>query len=150
MTLKLSRPFASNGKVDAYDTHQIKAALNRLGYYTPHKDSGITGIPDADVFAALKRFQADQGLAQTGRMKPGDETALRLGTAAQNQRGQYIWRTVGNDKVRSSHAALSGTVRDWADAPDPGEDYNCRCWAEQAAYRGVLFIGPLSDLCLVP
>ena len=28
------------------------------------------------------------------------------------------------------HAALSGTVRDWADAPDPGEDYNCRCWAE--------------------
>ena len=35
--------------------------------------------------------------------------------------------------MRGVHAALNGTLRDFADAPDPGEDYNCRCWAEPAA-----------------
>jgi hypothetical protein len=32
--------------------------------------------------------------------------------------------------VRDSHAELDGTVRDLADSPDPGEEFNCRCWAE--------------------
>ena len=33
----------------------------------------------------------------------------------------YIWRTAGDDKVRSSHAALNGTIRNFSDSPDPGE-----------------------------
>ncbi|USO04028.1 MAG: hypothetical protein H6853_01760 [Rhodospirillales bacterium] len=39
----------------------------------------------------------------------------------------YILRPL---KVRNSHAALNGAVRDLADSPDPGEEFNCRCRAE--------------------
>lgn len=45
----------------------------------------------------------------------------------------YIWRTSGDDKVRSSHAANNGKIFAWNNPPDtghPGEDYNCRCKAE--------------------
>ena len=45
----------------------------------------------------------------------------------------YIWRTSGDEKVRSSHAANNGKIFAWDNPPEtghPGEDYNCRCWAE--------------------
>lgn len=112
-------------------TRQIKKALNRLGYYIPYEKTGITGIPDANVFAGLKKFQADHALPVTGSAKPGDETVAALNNeAAKKKSGQYIWRTAQDDKVRPAHAALNGTVRDLADSPDPGEEFNCRCWAE--------------------
>ena len=43
----------------------------------------------------------------------------------------YIWHTCGDDKVRSSHAELDGTVHSVDEDIFPGEDYNCRCWAEE-------------------
>ena len=131
MKIKLSQPFASNGKVDEFDVRQMKKALNRLGYYQPYEKTGITGIPDTQVFTALKAFQKDHGLTPTGEARPNDETVKSLSSAATKKKdGQYIWRTVGDDRVRESHAELSGTVRDFADSPDPGEEFNCRCWAE--------------------
>ncbi len=45
----------------------------------------------------------------------------------------YIWRTRGDGKVRSSHAANNGKVFSWDFPPPtghPGEEYGCRCWAE--------------------
>jgi hypothetical protein len=57
------------------------------------------------------------------------ESALNA-AASKTPAGQYIWRTVEDEKVRSSHAELNRTIRDWRDSPDPGEEYNCRCWAE--------------------
>lgn len=45
----------------------------------------------------------------------------------------YIWRTSGDDKVRSTHAVNNGRIFSWNDPPPtghPGEDYNCRCTAE--------------------
>lgn len=45
----------------------------------------------------------------------------------------YIWRTRGDERVRSSHAANNGKIFAWDTPPDtghPGEDYGCRCWAE--------------------
>ena len=50
-----------------------------------------------------------------------------------NPQDYYIWRTVGDDKVRSAHAEREGEIFNWHVPPDgghPGEDYNCRCWAE--------------------
>ncbi len=32
--------------------------------------------------------------------------------------------------MRGAHARYNRTLRAWKDAPDPGEDFNCRCWAE--------------------
>lgn len=51
----------------------------------------------------------------------------------------YIWRCVGGRRTRDSHLALEGTYHDWNNPPiingracHPGDDYNCRCWAEPA------------------
>jgi hypothetical protein len=138
MEVQLNKPFAANSAVDEFDTRQIKKALNRLGYYQPYEKTGITGIPDTDVFAALKAFQKDRGLTPTGTAKPDDETVKALnGESAKKRNGQYIWRTVGDRRVRPEHAALDGTLRDFSDSPDPGDDFNCRCWAEVANTKKV-------------
>ena len=50
-----------------------------------------------------------------------------------NPEDYYIWRTKGDDKVRSAHAEREGKIFNWHVPPEgghPGEDYNCRCWAE--------------------
>ena len=36
-----------------------------------------------------------------------------------------------DDKVRSSHAKFEGQIFSYDDKLFPGEDYNCRCWAEE-------------------
>lgn len=124
MEIKLSKPFAANSAVDEFDVRQVKKTLNRLGYYHPYEKTGITGIPDTGVFAALKLFQKDQGLTPTGTAKPGDDTVKALNKEFDSKEsGQYIWRTVGDDKVRPGHAELNGTLRDFADSPDPGEEF---------------------------
>jgi SPP1 gp7 family putative phage head morphogenesis protein len=54
---------------------------------------------------------------------------------------QYIWRTVGDERVRDSHVDCDGETFSWdndtslngvpkPDGNDPGQDYQCRCWAE--------------------
>ena len=46
----------------------------------------------------------------------------------------YIWRTVGDERVRDSHDENDGEFFTWNSPPGetghPGEDYQCRCWAE--------------------
>ena len=51
----------------------------------------------------------------------------------QNPEDYYIWRTQKDDRVRGEHAAREGEIFNWHIPPEgghPGEDYNCRCWAE--------------------
>lgn len=50
--------------------------------------------------------------------------------------GYYIWRTAGDNKVRSEHVAREGLVFSWNDPPEgghPGENHNCRCYARNIA-----------------
>lgn len=45
----------------------------------------------------------------------------------------YIWRTQGDSKVRSEHAANNGRIFSWDNPPPtghPGEAFGCRCTAE--------------------
>jgi SPP1 gp7 family putative phage head morphogenesis protein len=51
---------------------------------------------------------------------------------------QYVWKTAGDWKVRSSHKKLNGKVFSWDDPPlsdppdlhsHPGQIFNCRCVA---------------------
>lgn len=47
---------------------------------------------------------------------------------------QYIWRTSLDERVRDSHAEKEGQTFSWSNPPDdtgnPGDDYQCRCYAE--------------------
>ena len=45
----------------------------------------------------------------------------------------YIWRTVGDERVRDTHEDNDGELFSWDSPPatgHPGEDIQCRCWAE--------------------
>lgn len=54
----------------------------------------------------------------------------------------YVWRTRGDEKVRSSHAGNDGVIFAWDFPPatgHPGEDFGCRCTAEP--YYGTMPAG---------
>jgi len=46
---------------------------------------------------------------------------------------QYTWEDSDDTRVRSTHAAHDGKIFKWSESPantgHPGEDYQCRCWA---------------------
>lgn len=153
MIIQLKKPFASNSVVDPYDVRQIKKALNRLGYYLPDTQTGITGVVDTHVFNALKTFQAAQNLPATGIVKPDDETLNALNEAvATNPEGKYVWRTVGDAKIRTLHKELDGAIRFYSESPDPGEDFNCRCWAEPFSLntRNPIIVGDITQEVISP
>lgn len=130
-SVTLSQPVAANSAAASFDVLQMKKSLNRLGHYIPPEDIGITDIPDAGLFAAIKNFQKALGFSATGTVKPDDKTIEALNTElTKPQKGYYIWHTVHGDHVRAEHAVLNGMTRAWTDSPDPGDDFGCRCWAE--------------------
>lgn len=130
MVLEINKIFSSNVSVDPMDVTRVKKSLNRLGYYVPPEESGITNIPDFEIFQALRQFQENHDLAISGELRPDDRTVRKINQELSKPiKGQYIWRTSGDDKVRPDHKALNWTVRNWENSPDPGEEINCRCWA---------------------
>jgi SPP1 gp7 family putative phage head morphogenesis protein len=64
----------------------------------------------------------------------------------------YVWRTVGDERVRDTHDAVDGQTFSWADPPaetdgnHPGEDYQCRCWAEPVLPEAMEFEATLMDM----
>lgn len=66
-------------------------------------------------------------------LRRGTPLHVSLKAAEQRPTTHYIWRTSGDSKVRSTHAENDGKIFAWDSPPEtghPGEDYNCRCWAE--------------------
>lgn len=63
-----------------------------------------------------------------GNLRPAKAHPGQIGKT-----GQYIWHTAQDEKVRKDHAERDGKSFDYANPPkggNPGEDFNCRCWAE--------------------
>ena len=68
-----------------------------------------------------------------------DQTNKQVGGLSRLRQGQlgisrFIWRSVQDQRVRSSHADFDGQTYDWAQAPEggPGMPIQCRCTAEPA------------------
>jgi SPP1 gp7 family putative phage head morphogenesis protein len=63
----------------------------------------------------------------------------------------YIWRTVGDERVRDTHEEVDGQYFSWDNPPSetddnhPGEDYQCRCWAEPVLPEFLEFQASLLD-----
>jgi peptidoglycan hydrolase-like protein with peptidoglycan-binding domain len=120
---------------EEWTVRQIKIALNRLGFYLPDKNKGITGEIEDNFRKSLQAFQMAHAIPGDDIPGPGSLTERILNEEL--QRGEvtqfYTWRTVGDSKVRGAHAARRGLIFSWNDSPEgghPGEDYHCRCWAE--------------------
>lgn len=91
----------------------------------------------------VKEIQHTYGVSRKrAELIARDQTAKLNGQiqrAQQQDAGitEYIWYTVGDGRVRKSHAALNGKKFSWNDPPvvddrtgrrcHPGEDYQCRC-----------------------
>lgn len=43
---------------------------------------------------------------------------------------EFIWRTQQDDRVRDEHEALDGERRAYGEGIEPGQEINCRCFAE--------------------
>lgn len=59
-------------------------------------------------------------------------TPIRLSQEDVHSTEQYVWRTLGDEKVRMEHRRNDGRVFSWSDPPatgHPGEAPNCRCEA---------------------
>lgn len=128
----LARGYASHPR----DVRQVKQALACLGFYNPKQGAGIMGEPDPEFWAGLRAFQRAHMIPFADTTGPGSVTVRVMNedlAALEAEGALYIWRTAGDDKVRGEHAARSGKIFSFAAPPDgeqPGEDYNCRCWAE--------------------
>ncbi|MFW6086152.1 MAG: minor capsid protein [Myxococcota bacterium] len=85
----------------------------------------------------MERFNVAESRAQliarteTAKLKAqiDAERVKRIGIT------HYIWRTVGDARVRDEHAAVDGKRFSYDSPPSsvgahPGEEPNCRCWAE--------------------
>lgn len=85
----------------------------------------------------MERFNVAESRAQliarteTAKLKAqiDAERVKRIGIT------HYIWRTVGDARVRDEHAAVDGQRFSYDSPPSsvgahPGEQPNCRCWAE--------------------
>lgn len=139
--INIHAPLAHNSNSSPLDVIKIKAALSSLGHYEA-PNWGVSIFPDSALFDAIRTFQKSQGLKVDGVMKPGGETMWVLnsviGDVSQDAQslhgmGEYIWRTAGDGKVRSSHADRDGKTYSWDNPPEgghPGEAPNCRCTAE--------------------
>jgi SPP1 gp7 family putative phage head morphogenesis protein len=63
----------------------------------------------------------------------------------------YIWRTVQDERVRETHQEVDGQTFPWDKPPEetdgnhPGEDYQCRCWAEPILPERMAFEASLQE-----
>lgn len=63
--------------LDLSDVLRTKVTLQSLGYYKP-SPLGLTKYPDGELFDAIQRFQADNGLYKDGIIRPGGKTEQAL------------------------------------------------------------------------
>jgi len=107
-----------------------------------------TGRTIADTAAAIKDIMEERMDVSDSRAEliARDQTAKLNGQLTEERQAeigveQYIWRTVGDERVRDDHKDCDGETFDWdgssslngvskPDGNDPGEDFQCRCWAE--------------------
>jgi len=127
--------------VNRQSKEYIELAAKRHFYMNLYQKLGKKNYDDyiwAEQFLAKiekKDYLSDQDLkdllkasdiAQKLHLKSNDDEEEQ-----EHATEYYIWHTQGDDKVREGHAALSGRIFAWADGGlQPGDDYNCRCWAE--------------------
>jgi hypothetical protein len=74
---KLKGTVASGNDVDPDDVWVLKHALHKNGFYAA-PSRGITPYPDANLFNAIKQYQAQQGLRADAIVAPGGKTENHL------------------------------------------------------------------------
>lgn len=85
--------------------------------------------PAQTLFSQLEARLEAETLRHAQRLSQGLDQKRQQAIGIQ----KYVWRTRADNKVRSAHAVNDGKLFEWRNPPatgHPGEDFNCRCWAE--------------------
>ena len=101
----------------------------------------IDGTNTQDTANAIYKIMSDRTDVSDSRAKliARDQVAKLNGQLTRERQQDigvtgYIWRTVGDERVRDTHDENDGQFFTWDNPPSetgaPGEDYQCRCWAE--------------------
>ncbi len=160
LSRSIARDFKRVGLTVDPQSPVVRAAVERLHreqvdlIKTLPIDSGKKAQDMARRAAMETGKRAEMLIDQLRGMKPGypeyaarrlarTETAKAQAALVQTQSSelgikQYVWRTVRDEAVRDSHAAMEGKVCDWDNPPEvepglrhhPGGIYNCRCYSE--------------------
>lgn len=94
------------------------------------------GLPPSDIAAELEdRYDVSSARANLIARDQIGKFNGQLSELRQKDLGidSYLWRTSGDARVRESHQILDGKTFAWNDPPEPGhpgQDYQCRCWAD--------------------
>lgn len=126
--------------------------INNANLIQSMKDDGISAV-EKQTYAALQQgirheelakqieqyLDPEEGpVASRAKLIARDQISKLNGQMNQLRQSdlgisRYRWRTVGDERVRDSHRENDGKIFSWDEPPEtghPGEDYQCRCWAE--------------------
>lgn len=107
-----------------------------MGQRSRHPDDKqqLIGLARRRAFETYLRFgRMPDSDARAAERKAIDPSTALPAPAPVRATRFYVWGSIGDDRVRSHHAARHGQVFSWAEPPPgghPGTEPNCRCWAE--------------------
>ena len=143
----LQRGLDTLNQYSKHDPDPDKRPLQEDGIYGPKTNNALTKAIQTHGEKKVKKAY------QLGQISQTLKEAREYGPYTQKQKveeaykntfenderpekveiNEYIWRSIGDSRTRSSHAARGGRHFSLDNAPDgghPGQDYNCRCYAE--------------------
>ena len=87
----LHQDVASDRSVDTRDIKWLKMALVKLGYYTPDSRAGesnkrLNQYPNQRLFDAIENFRKENKIKETGAVKPGHWTEVKINEALKKER----------------------------------------------------------------
>lgn len=117
----------------------------------------ITGTVQSDVEQEIIDILGDRMDVSDSRAKliARDQVSKLNGQLTEERQTDlgvesYIWRTVGDERVRDEHEQNDGETFEWSSPPPetghPGEDYQCRCWAEPILPEFIAFQASLAEM----
>lgn len=134
-----------NGEVEAFVTANVSLIQSLSSSYFDRIEQTVltaarTGLSWHEVAGDLRSaYGASRARAeliardQIGKFN-GQLSMLRQSGAGVTR---YTWRTARDERVRASHRRMEGRVCLWSERPlvgsrhvHPGEDFQCRCYAE--------------------
>lgn len=163
-SLELKQSSLDPASVDAFEQRLRElAAENWFGLAAALRRAGIEADPAAeDIEAEIGQARATYSDQASAILAAGDPSVSEADLATLsdwlarrflteiNERRQrdlgvthYIWRTLDDPKVRTTHAERDDRLFSWDDRfsdGHPGHGYNCRCTAEPAILDGAILL----------
>lgn len=130
MVAQLQRPlYANKTLAEAISTYAPKSENDTDRYIKfVSQRSGIDPKTKLSSLSSAELLRIVEAMIIHEGTHPGQIEVTQVGKS-----GKYIWHTAQDEKVRQDHAIRNGKVFDYSQPPpggNPGEAYNCRCWAE--------------------